>query len=229
MKKTNTEKTLLAAALALGLAAGASAQQAQPAQPAQPEAFSAAGLIGTNYAELSAGYQKQDATPGVLHDYGLLLNQSVVRDGSFGFDGNFSYDYLTAGAAGLHDYRNSIMMGATAYLVEGWGKPFVTADAGLVTQQTAGSTSNALGYNLTGGIEVPVTDAFFVTPFATYEGDPHLQDHAPAVATLPNYIWYYGAKATYRFTRQWSVSLAAQLDQHNVDDLGLRAAIGYRF
>lgn len=227
--KTNVEKTLLAAALALGLATVAPAQQAQPAQPAAPGAFSPSGLIGTNYAEFGAGYQKQDATPGVLHDYGLLLNQSVTKEGSFGFDGNFAYDYLTAGAAGHHDYRNSVMMGATGYLVERWGKPFITADAGLVTQQTAGSTSNALGYNLTGGVEVPVTDAFFVTPFATYDGDPHLQDHAPAVATLPNYIWYYGAKATYRLTRQWSASVTAQIDQHNVDDLGLRAAIDCRF
>jgi hypothetical protein len=226
MKKTKTEKTLLAAALALGLAASASAQQAQSPPP---EALSSGGLVGTNYSELSLGYQKQDATPGVLHDYGLLLNQSVVREGSFGFDGNFSYDYATAGAAGSHDYRNSFMLGATGYLVEGWGKPFVTADAGLVTQQTAAATSNALGYNLTGGIEFPVAGDFFLTPFATYLGDPHLQDHDPAVATLPNNVWYYGVKATYRISRQWSASVTAQLDQHSTSDLGLRAAVSYRF
>lgn len=226
MKKTTTEKTLIAAALALGLAVSASAQQAQSAPPAQD---AGSGLIGTSYSEFSVGYQKQEAMPDVLHDYNLFVNGALLKEGSMGLDANFSYDYASASALGFHDYRNDFLVGATGYLAESWGKPFITADAGLVTQQTAGTTSNALGYTFTGGVEVPIVHDLFLTPFVSYIGDPHLQDHDPVNALLPNYTWYYGIKATYRISREWSASLSAQLDQHSSNDFGFRAGVSYNF
>jgi len=227
--KTTTEKTLILAALALGLALPASAQTAQPAASDPAPASASSGLVGNSYTEFSLGYDKQSTTPGLLHDYNLLYNESVSRSDVFGVDGSFSYDYLSGGAVGRHDYRNEILFGATGYATESWGKPFVTAQAGWATQQTADLTSNSLAYALTAGVEVPVYRSLFLTPFLTYEAEPHLRDHSPATAELPNYAMSYGVKATYRIDREWSASLGAQMQDRSSRDLGLRAGLSYHF
>jgi hypothetical protein len=229
MKKIKTEKTLLVAALALGLTISASAQSGPSSPQGAPAQGPDGGLVGNSYTEFSLGYDKQNSTPGLLHDYNFIYNESVVKDAAFGIDGNFSYDYLTGGALGYHDYRNELLLGATAYAVESWGRPFITADAGWVTQQTADLTSNAFAYSLTSGIEFPVIKDLFLTPFVSYDGEPRLRDHEPSIATLTNFQWEYGVKATYRITREWSASLTAELDQHSSKDLGLRAGLTYHF
>lgn len=219
----------MTAALTLGLALSASAQSPASSPPDTATSSIDGGLVGNNYSEFSFGYLKQDAMPGVLHDYDLLVNQAVAKEGIFGFDGNLSYEYLTGGALGYHDYRNTLMLGATVYTQQGWGKAFLTADAGWANQQTSDITANSLAYAFTAGVEVPVVHRLTLTPFIEYQGEPHLQDHNTAFASLPNYVWDYGIKATYAITREWSASLTAQLDQRSSSDLGLKAGFSYRY
>ncbi len=217
------------AALTLGLALTASAQSVQSTPPDAPESAPNGGLLGNNYTDFSFGYLKQTAMPGVLHAYDLVVNQTVAKEGVFGFDGNLSYEYLTGGALGYHDYRNTLMLGATAFAAESWGKLFLTGDAGWANQQTSDITANSLAYAFTAGVEVPVARRLTLTPFIEYQGEPHLQDHDTATANLPNYLWDYGVKATYAITREWSASLTAQLDQRSSSDLGFKAGFNYRF
>jgi hypothetical protein len=230
MKKIKIEKTLLVAALALGLAASASAQstEAMSAAPATaPDSYN--GLVGANYAELSFGYLKEEATPDLFHDYQFVYNEPVKASGGVGFDANFTYDYMTGGAWGYHDYRNEALLGATAYLQEGWGKPFVTADVGWALQQSADRVENSYAYALTAGAEFQLTGRLVLTPFLEYEAEPRLRQDNLSVADLPDYVFNYAAKATYRVSQDWSVSLTAELDQHSASDLGLRAGASYHF
>jgi hypothetical protein len=68
-----------------------------------------------------------------------------------------------------------------------------------------------------------------LTPFLEYEAEPRLRQDNLSVADLPDYVFNYAAKATYRVSQDWSVSLTAELDQHSASDLGLRAGASYHF
>ena len=165
MKKIKIEKTLLVAALTLGLAASASAQStaAVSAAPATvPDSYN--GLVGANYTELSFGYLKEEATPDLFRDYQFVYNEPVRASGGIGFDANFTYDYMTGGAWGYHDYRSEPLLGATAYLLEGGGKPFVTADVGWALQQSADRVENSYAYALTAGAEFQLARAACADP-----------------------------------------------------------------
>lgn len=230
MKKTNIKKTLVAAlTLCAALSASAQSMQNTASAPPPPAYDSWSGLIGSNYAEFQFGYQKEAARPDPLHDYGVTLNQAVTREGDFGLDANLTSDYLTGGAVGYHDYRNDVLFGFTGYMVQDWGKPFLTVDGGAAFQQAADITSDSYAYAFTSGVEFRVAQSFFITPFVAYQAAPDLQDHHAGYAYLPNYLWNFGAKATYRFTSEWSASLTAEQDQHNARDLGFRAGVEFRY
>jgi hypothetical protein len=226
MKKTKIESTLLAAVLAVGLAASASAQTSQ-ANASAPDSYN--GLIGANYTSLSLGYLKEDSTPDLFHDYQFLMNQAVRAAGPFGFDANFSYDYMTGGAWGYHDYRNTALIGTTAYLPESWGKPFLTADIGWALQQAGDIVADSFAYSLETGVEFQVTGRLVLTPFASYEAAPRLRQNNPSVVDIPDFVFDYGAMATYRLTHDWSATLSAALDQHRSSDLGLRGGFSYHY
>jgi hypothetical protein len=228
MKKTKSVKTLFGAALALGLTLSASAQTpAASAAPASPSP--GYSLLGDTYSEVDFGYLKEDRSPQILHDYDFLYNQALVKAGPWGTDWNLSYEYLTGSAAGFHDYRNEAQGGFTEYLLEGWGKPFVTADAGYAWQRAGGISRKSFADTFTGGVEFPVLGNLAVTPFAEYQAEAHLFNHELPAANFPDHLWDYGVKATYRIDRQWSVSLTADLDQYSRDDLGYRAGLSYHF
>jgi len=205
--------------------------QAQPAAGGAPPTATGQnyGLIGATYSEVDLGYLRQDDAPKVSHDYDFIYNQAFLRTAGGGLDGNLTYDFLTGSALGLHDYRNELQAGVTAYLSPSWGKPFVTADAGQAWERVAGMDSKSLVYTFTGGVEFQVAPAVVLTPFVEYQAEPWLDNHAPALGNLPTHDWDYGVKATYRFTPQWGASLGVAMDQYNRNDLGYRAGLSYHF
>jgi hypothetical protein len=232
MKKSITTQTCLLSALALGLALSASAQavQGSPATSQDPSAADPGpGLVGTNYSELSFGYQRQSGAPKDLRDYEFLSNANVFNNASLGVDANFTYDYLNGRANGFSDRREELQLGLTGFLKETWGKPFLGADAGMAWQDAAGVSRKSLAYTVTGGVEFQVLKDLALTPFIEYQAEPHLYNRGLPAANFPNHVLDYGVKATYRITREWSASLSADLDQHSVKDWGLRAGVSYRF
>ena len=228
-KLTILSAAFLAAGL-FGAASAASAQSASATAPGTPAVTSPTyGLVGDTYSEVDLGYQRQAGAPKVSHDYDFIYNQAFLKSNGWGLDGNLTYDYLTGSGFGRHDYRNLLQAGITAYLWQGWGKPFVSADAGQAWDRVAGVDGKSLVYTFTSGVEFQVAPAVVLTPYLEYQAEPWLNRPAPAIANLPNHAWDYGAKATYRFSPQWAASLGVALDQYNRNDLGYRAGLSYHF
>jgi hypothetical protein len=234
MKKTTLIQTSLASVLALGMAISASAQtmQAPAAGTPEPDTTPVAygpGLVGTNYSELSFGYQRQEGSPSDLRDYEFVSNGNVYRNGTVGADANFTYDYLDGSANGFSDHRDEAQLGMTGYLQETWGKPFITADAGMAWERAADVSRKSFAYTGIGGVEFQVLRNLALTPFIEYQAEPHLYDHGVPLANLEDHLVDYGVKATYRFTQAWNASLTADLDQHSEKDWGLRGGVSYRW
>ena len=232
MNKTTIKQSRLLAALALGLALSASAQTMQDpgaTQPAPAAADPGPGLVGTSYSELSFAYQRQTGAPRDLRDYGFTSNGSVFRNDTLGVDANFVYDYLDGHANGLGASRNEAQLGLTGFLREAWGKPFVTADAGMAWQNTGGVSRRGFAYTMTGGVEFQLLRNLALTPFVEYQAEPRLRGQGSPAASLPDHLLVYGVKATCRITRDWSASVGVDLDQHSERDWGLRAGVSYHF
>jgi hypothetical protein len=232
MKTKNLKPHRLLLILSLGMALSASAQSIQnPATAAPPDPASAdpgPGLVGLSSTELSVGYQRQEGTPRDLRDFEFISTGPAYTEGILGMTGNFRYDYLGGSAGGYSDHRNEAMLGGTAFLMEPWGKPFLTGDAGMAWQVAGGTSRKGFAYTLDAGVEFQVTRDLDLAPFVEYQAEPHLYNHSP-LADFPDHLAEFGVKATYRLTGAWRVSLSADIDQHSAKDLGLRAGLAYRF
>jgi hypothetical protein len=229
MKNTNIRTISLLSVLALGTAVSASAQNSAAA-PLEPAAIDPGpGLVGTNYSELSFGYQKESSAPSILRDYEFLSNEAFYREGIWGADANFKFDYLRGDANGFVDHRDEAQFGLTGFMTQSWGKPFLTGDAGMAWQQAGGVSRKSLAYSLTVGVEFQVLRNLLLSPFMGYEAEPHLYNHETPAANFPDHLLDYGVKATYRICRQWSASLTPSLDQYSGRDWGLRGGVSYRF
>lgn len=229
MKKSNAKQTCLAAVTAIGLAISAHGQSVQSAPSDAVAADPGPGLVGNNYAELSFGYQRQEGAPSTLRDYGFVSNGNVYKNGSMGADANFSYDFLEGSASGFYDHRQEAELGLTGFLMETWGKPFLTADAGMAWERAAGASRKGFAYSGTGGVEFEVMRNLALAPFAEYQADPHLYNHGLPWANFEDHLLDYGVKATVRVTEQWHASVTADLDQHSDRDWGLKGGVSYRF
>ncbi len=216
---------MIAALLCAGTSLSAWAQTVQQQAAVDP----GPGLVGTTYSEVEAGYQKQQGNPSHVRDLGFAYNQAIQKSGDWGLDANFSYAYLTGNAYGTRDYRNDAEVGLTAFMMQPWGKPFVTADGGYAWQNAGDVSRKGFIYTLTGGVEFQVLRDLALTPFMEYQAEPKFYNHERPVANFPDYGWDYGVKATYRFTREWSASVTLDLDQYSGSDLGVRAGVEYKF
>jgi hypothetical protein len=92
-----------------------------------------------------------------------------------------------------------------------------------------GVSRKGLAYSLTGGVEFQVLKNLELSPFVEYQAEPHLYNHGAPEASMPDHVFDYGVKATYRLTKEWKASLTADLDQHSGRDWGLRAGVSYNF
>jgi opacity protein-like surface antigen len=229
MNKQTIKRGSFVAALALGAALSASAQSAQNAAGAPAPADPGPGLVGTNYSELTFGYQRQGGEPKDLRDFELTTNGSVFRNDTLGVDANFVYDYLYGYGQGYNDHRNEAQLGLTGFLMETWGKPFVTADAGVAWQDAGGLSQRGFGYTATAGVEFQALKNLALTPFLEYQAEPRFRSGGLPAANFPDHVLYYGVKATYRINRDWSASLGADLDGHSANDWGIRAGVSYHF
>ena len=238
MKKITITQTSLLSLLALGLALSASAQETQTTTTTTSSEMTSSapvatdpgpGLVGTNYAELSFGYQKQEAEPTALRDYEFVSNGNVYRNGMLGADAVFTYDYIDGSAYGFDDRRDLAQLGLTGFLLESWGKPFITGEAGYAWQRAGDVSRKSFAYTGIAGIEFQVLRNLALSPFIEYQAEPHLYDHGAPIDNLYNHLIDYGVKATYRFTRNWNASLSADLDQHSEKDWGLKGGVSYHF
>ncbi|HWA08648.1 MAG TPA: hypothetical protein VG838_04190 [Opitutaceae bacterium] len=204
--------------LLLGLATAVRAQTT-PAPAASPTPVTTTsdatmdtanhGLLGEHYYSLDYGYiHHVDGPPNVLHRYGFAANNPLQP----GFDVGLKYDYLNGSAFGRSAHAQEASIPLTAYLLQGWGRPFLEGDAGWLWQHGgAGGHTDSFAYLLGTGVELQLQRRIVLTPFVDYQEAPHIGNHG----------WNYGAKGTFRFTREWGASLAAQIDDdHNLEYTG---------
>jgi len=229
MKKTNVNKTCLVSVFALCLAASAYAQAAQEPSGAPPSAGPDPGLVGNSYSEASLGYQKQEFLPYALRDYGFVTNGSALKEGAWGLDGNLAFDYLYGEAVGVYDHVDNAEAGLTNFIVQSWGRPFITTDAGYAWERAGDVSRRSFAYTLTGGVEFEVLRNLALAPYVDYEAEPHLYNHEVPVASLPDHLTTYGVKAMVRLADKWRASVGLDVDQYSGSDLGYRAGISYAF
>ena len=183
--------------------------------------------LGSNYAEGEVGYlHHTHGAPGVAHDYDLTLNQAVYSQGITGVDAQLGYSYLDANNNGFAAHRQVFDLGAVGYLTQSWGKPFVSADIGWANQRAGGVSTHSYTYDLGAGVEFQVLKQLVVDPELTYDATPNLTTPRYAL-NVPNYEWNYGAKATYRFTKQVSASLGVFADQNR--DMTYKLGVGFHY
>lgn len=207
-------KIPLLAIVALGLATTAGAQTS-PTQMPVPQGNSRMvsntpgaanyGLIGQHYYSFDYGYvHSVDGPPDVFHRYSFAANNPLAP----GFDAGLKYDWLTGSAFGQNAHQQEVSIPLTAYLYNGWGRPFVEGDAGWLWQKVPGTSTDSFAYLLAAGVELQLHPALVLTPYVNFKEAPHIGARE----------WDYGAKGTYRFTREWGASLGAQIDDdHNLE------------
>jgi hypothetical protein len=229
MKQNSKIKLILLSAFALcGAAISASAQDAMKSpQPTNQSLDSGYGLLGTNYYGADFGYVNHtSSSPSIYHDYDAELNQNVHQQGILGVDATVSYDYLKGtGANDLWTRRQQVALGLTGYVIQPWGKPFVSVGTGWDWDRSGGRYSNSYMYNFATGVEFQILRPLVFTPFVSYEATPRL-DTNPATA-LNRFEANYGGKFTYRLDHNWGVSLGASADRDR--DLTYKAGVQFHY
>jgi hypothetical protein len=217
-QKINLKFLILAAAVSLGGVASASAQNANVAVPNPAESTPVGGLLGSRYMEVGYNYIDLTGTgPHRADGYGVAFNQPLNAN----FDVKFDYDWARAKDAGVRLTQQDVGVGATAYSVFEWGRPFAMAAVGWQWQKGGGVSDNSFTYKVGVGAEFQVARAFVVTPFVNFVRATSFNDSEVDV----------GVKAAYRVTKDWSITARAQYDavRHAKDATEYSLGVAYHF
>jgi len=212
--KNNLPQLLLAAALTLGLAGAAMADDSRPAAAAP--APGSTGLLGETYAGLTYSYVNLHTSPVNADNVSFEYNEPLTA----GFDSVFTYDWTQAGLS-LGDRANQQTLSAALRAFgtgHAWGKPFIEAGLGYTWTRVAHVHDNSVYLEGTIGTELQVAPAITVTPFVRYAD-------APDLAGNGNGTWSYGVKANWWVERQWSITAGISHD----DNQDTRYTIGTNF
>ena len=202
----NLKNLLFAAAASLGLTAFAVAQDPMkaPPNPAEPTNY---GLLGSTYAGVAWNYYRlSDGPPSAARGLTADFNQPLADDLDFGV----GYDWLRTRAAGFSTSEEKLDLSTTTYARTDWGKPFLTAgvDHAWRDGDFAGR-SGSWGLEAETGIEFQAAPALAVGPLAGWERETGFNRN----------ILHYGARTTYRMSREWSATTALQwLDEKRDTD-----------
>ncbi len=207
MKQKIIIKSLLFAAMTLGLAAAARADDPRPVPVS-----GTMGLLGQTYAGLTYSYVDLNNTSAHADDYHFDINQTL----NTGLDGVFSYDLTRNGSTTRQQAITAALRAfSTAY---SWGKPYVEAGGGYAWEKVAGTRDNSFIWDAAVGAEFQLAPAFTLTPFVKYQGTPSLTQREK---------WDFGVKANYWVTSQWAVT--AGLDRDNHQNTGFTVGTNFRF
>lgn len=219
-QKTKPLKNLmLAAAASLGFAATAFAQDPakappNPAAPAMPT-----GLLGSSYAGVTWHYlDLHGGPPGVAHGASADVNVALAPR----LDLGVGYDWLRARAGGVSSYEDKLDLSLTGYLRQGWGTPYFKAGTGYAWRHgTFAGRRGSWGVAAEAGAEFAVAPAFAVAPFVAWDRETGFNRNQ----------LHYGARASWRVTREWSVTAAARyIDATRAVDRGVYSlGVNYHF
>jgi hypothetical protein len=214
-------KPLVHLAAVLGVTLTAAAQGSAPSgsgMMASPASGSAYGLLGQNYMGVSFAYTDLDkGPPSIARTWGFIANRpSEVAN----LDASFKYSYTGMNAFGLEARTNEFSIGATAYLPLAVARPFVEGNVGWgFINSGNGNTADSFSFLIGTGVEIQLAPRFVLTPYASY--------HEFTRLTTNSGVWNYGAKATFRIAKQFSASLAVDLDDD--DNISYRLGLNHHF
>ncbi|MDB6127841.1 MAG: hypothetical protein JWM35_1737 [Verrucomicrobia bacterium] len=219
MKQKNQLALIISAvAISLGSTLAATAQTSDVAVSSSPTEESGAGMIGTNYSALSFRYSDLKSSPAsAFRGAEIEFNQAWKP----GLDFSLSYDWARASADALRLTSQDLNTGVTVFSKLDWGKPFVQALAGWEWRRGGGGSDNSFAYTIGTGVEFQLSHQFVVTPYINF-----------VRATGFNRSELdYGVKGTYRITRQWGVSVGAELDavRHAKDAMTYTVGVNYHY
>lgn len=217
-QNTNLKSFVLAAALALGAAASASAQSANVAVPDTADATTAGGLLGSRYTQIEYNYTDLNGTgPNHAHGFGLTYNQSLTSN----LDLSVAYDWARAKYFGARATGQVAEVGATAYTTVQWGRPFATAAIGWDWTKVASIRDDSFQYRVGVGMEFLPAPRLSVTPFANF---------IRATGYDAN-EYEYGVSATYRVTNSWSITARGQYEsvESGSDSSEYSLGVNYHF
>ncbi|MDO8541126.1 MAG: hypothetical protein Q7S40_11875 [Opitutaceae bacterium] len=199
MKTTTSLKlATLAALAAVGTALAQSGMMAHD---------SGAGLLGQKFSGLEYGYTHHvDGPPHSLNRY-AVVSQAPLPE-MVNLDGAFHYEYTRGSTGGITMARHDVRMGFTKFLSHGNAKPFLDVQAGWAWLKNGAMTDDSFAYQGTVGVELPINATLTATPYFRFEEAPHFRARA----------WSFGGKLGYRMHRNWSGTLAIQVDEdHNIE------------
>jgi opacity protein-like surface antigen len=215
-QKTKLGLTLLAGALALGLAAPAFAQDATTG-PGSTDGHSW-GLLGSSYTGAALTYDHvSSSSPSEWRGFAVDYNQPLAA----GFDFNLNYNWQRADNYLVRLTQQDLLGGVTAFAPLSWGKPYAQALAGWEWQDGAGHQDNSFVYVLGAGVEFQATSAWVVTPYVNFE----------RATSFDRSEINPGVKTAYRFTRQWSVTASLEYEavHHAKDGVGYTIGVNYHY
>lgn len=207
-QKIIIKNLLLTAALTLGLASLARADDSVFTTPSPSDAEAVAGnlgLLGQSHGTLAYSYINLDDTSAHADSYGFEMNNPL----SFGLDGVFAYDYTRSSAiAGSHISQHALTLALRAFSSSfNWGKPYVEAGVGHAWNRFAGASENAFLWEAGAGIEFQLTSRATVTPYVQYRDVAELASEG---------TWNAGVKGSYWIDTSWAVTAGfARDDEQN--------------
>jgi opacity protein-like surface antigen len=217
-QKTNNLKNLiLAAAVSLGFAASAFAQDPLKSPP-NPNARTGEGLLGGTYTGIAWNYYKlNDGPPSVARGLSAYFNQALADN----IDLGVNYDRLRARSAGFSTTEQKLGLSMTSFLKADWGKPFLTAGLDHAWRNSGLGKHGSWGLGAETGVEFQANALWAVTPFVGWDRETSFNRNDLR----------YGVRSTVRLTRAWSVTGTAQwLDvKREVDRAGYSVGVNYHF
>lgn len=219
MNQTNRLKTFIfAAAVSIGAATTALAQDANVAVPNPADTIRGGGLLGSTYSQVEYNYiDLRGSGPSHADGVGLTVNQPFWPN----IDLHGSYDYAQATFAGTKFRVHDVEFGTTIYSGLEWGKPFATAAVGWQWQKAAGFSDDSFTFRVGVGSEFQLAPAFVVTPFVNFV----------RATSFDANEYEIGAKATYRINEQWSATVRAQYEavEDSSDSAEYSIGVNYHF
>ena len=204
-----------AAALALGLALPARAQNTEATVPAAPIGQ---GQLGSAYGEADFTYHQIDSiSPSAWRGFALDYNQPLQA----GLDFNFAYDWGRADDYVRRLTQQNLSAGVTAYTPLEWGRPYVQGLAGWDWRKGDSFTGSSFAYTLGAGVEFQVVPTLVLTPYVNFV----------RATSFEQSEFDYGAKAAYRLNKSWSLTASAQYEavMHQKDGRGFTLGVAYRY
>ena len=216
--QTKLKSFILAAAVSLGLATGAFAQNASATASAPAKDERSGGQLGAAFAGVSLDYLRlDDGPPSAARGFTFTVNQPL----NAGFDAKFDYDYAKASAFGVSAHQETALASLVAFETSNWGRSYVQVGAGYAWIRGGGVSDNSFEFLVGVGAEFQAARALTLTPYLNFVRQTGANESR----------YDLGMKATYRLTKEWDLTAKVQQDfvRHSSDATVFSLGVAYRY